>query len=133
MKNKPIVRVTWWKIALAVFAPAIVSVPVFIAMVGFMVVFNFAWNQLSIPQQTGYFYSLAIITALLLILYLTRLKSPFARIWFAFPLFAAVFLVLIGIGVYGLSGIVFTVVFFVLLAGLWLYISWIVWTVLVEY
>lgn len=131
--KKPIVRITWWKIAIAVVAPALVSVPVALAMVGFMVVFNFAWSQLGIPQQTGYFYSLAIITALLLILYLTRLKSPYARIWFAFPLFTAVFLVLIGKVVFGISGIVFTVIPFVLVAGIWLYISWIVWTVLAEY
>lgn len=133
MKNKPIVRVTWWKIALAVFAPAIVSVPVFIAMVGFMVVFNFAWNQLGVSQQTGYFYSLAIITALLLILYLTRYKSRYARIWFVFPLFAGVFLVLVGVGVYGFTGTIFTALFFALIIGLWLYISWIVWSVLAEY
>ena len=132
MKN-PLVRVTWWKIAIAVVAPAIVSVPVFIAMVGFMVVFNFAWSQLGIPQPTGYFYSLAIITALLLILYLTRLKSPYARIWFAFPLFAGVFLVLVGIGVNGFTGTIFTALFFALIAVLWLYISWIVWTVFAEY
>lgn len=131
--KKPIVRITWWKIAIAVVAPALVSVPVALAMVGFMVVFNFAWSQLGIPQQTGYFYSLAIITTLLLILYLTRLKSPYARIWFAFPLFTAVFLVLIGKVVFGISGIVFTVIPFVLVAGIWLYISWIVWTVLAEY
>ncbi|MHB1356926.1 MAG: hypothetical protein ACYCZF_13240 [Anaerolineae bacterium] len=131
--QKPIVRVTWWKIALALFAPAVVSVPVLIAIVGFIVVFNFAWTQLGVPLYTGYLYSTGIITALLLILYLTRLKSPYARIWFAFPLFTGVFLVLIGIGVFGLTGAIFTALFFTLIVGLWLYISWVVWTVLAEY
>jgi hypothetical protein len=131
--QKPSIHVTWWKIAIAVVAPALVSVPVVLAMVGFMVVFNFGWSQLGIPQQTGYFYSLSIITALLLILYLTRLKSQYARIWFGFPLFTGVFLVLIGKVVFGVMGLIFEVIPYVLIVGLWLYISWIVWTVLAEY
>jgi hypothetical protein len=131
--QKPNVRVTWWKIALAIFAPAIFSIPVLISMVGFIVVFSFGWSQLGISQQTGYFYSLTVITGLLLVLFLTRLKSRYARIWFAFPLFSAVFLVLIGKVVFGLTGIISTIIPFILIPGLWLYISWIVWTVLAYY
>lgn len=131
--NKPTVRVTWWKIALAAIAPAILSIPVILSMVGFMVVLNFIWVQLRVPQQTGYFFSSAIITVLLLVLYITRHKSHYARIWFAFPLFTGVLTVLIGIGIFELTGPIVTALFFALILGLWLYISWIVWTVLAEY
>jgi hypothetical protein len=131
--EKPSVRVTWWKIVVAILAPIILVPSVAISMVGFMVVFNLVWSQLGIPQQTGYFYSMALITALLFILYLSRSRSQYARIWLAFPLFSAVLLAFIGVGVFGLSSMVFTVILFTLAVGIWFYISWVVWLALATY
>jgi hypothetical protein len=131
--QKPEIHVTWWKIALAVFSPVIFVPSVGISLVGFLVVFNFVWSFFGVSQQPGYVYSLAILAVLLLVLALTRRNSKYMRIWFAFPLFAIVGLVLLGMPVFGFSGTIFSVIAILLIIGFWLYISWIVWTVLAEY